>query len=68
MKELTKEEMIEVEKKCAFHHSAYFKGYISRLTNGRIEPYQGRYGSGYKIYKPCWNSTWYSVVEYWIYK
>ncbi len=63
------EKFAHIMKECTFHHSAYYRGYVSRrLTIGYIKPYQGRYGSGYKIYKPNWGSTRYSVVEYWIYK
>ena len=57
-----------VEKKCKFHHSAYYRGYVSRRLTGYIKPYKGKFGEGFAIYKPNWGSTRYAVVEYWIEK
>lgn len=49
------------------HHTALFRGYVSRKApEGIKEPYNGRYGKGYTVRKPNWNSTQYSIVEYWI--
>jgi hypothetical protein len=48
------------------HHTAWFKGYISRKIDPVIAPYKGHFGTGYTI---AWNdgqSTQYSRVEYWV--
>jgi hypothetical protein len=47
------------------HHTAWFKGYVSRKVDPIIAPYKGHFGTGYTI---AWNdgrSTQYSRVEYW---
>lgn len=49
-------------KKC----QAY--GYFSRSGIIAISPYDGHYGLGYKIESPCWNSSRYHTVRYYIYK
>ena len=40
------------------------RGYVSRKCLGIIEPYNGRYGVGYKWYTPCLKSTHYKLVSY----
>lgn len=40
------------------------RGYISRKRLGIIEPYNGRYGIGYKWYTNCPKSTQYKLVSY----
>lgn len=40
------------------------RGYVSRKRLGIIEPYNGRYGSGYKWFTPCRISTQYKLVSY----
>lgn len=40
------------------------RGYVSRKRLGIIEPYNGRYGIGYKWYTPCRISTQYKLVSY----
>ncbi len=45
-------------------------GYVSRKkyygNACKVEKYSGRYGSGYKVLRPCWKSTQYCYCEYWI--
>ena len=49
------------------HHTAYFAGYVSRkCPKGIKEPYYGKFGKGYTIKKPNWNSSRFSFIEYWI--
>lgn len=48
------------------HHTSYSKGYISRVATGTLRPYKGRFGEGYTIHTPCWESTNYHYVTYWI--
>jgi hypothetical protein len=40
------------------------RGYVSRKRLGIIEPYNGRYGIGYKWYTTCLKSTQYKLVTY----
>ena len=48
-----------------FHHSALARGYV-RVGHEVKEPYNGKLGRGYKLYKnnPC--SSRYCIVEYYI--
>lgn len=50
---------------CKLHHSAWFRGYVSRKGSPVVSPYSGKFGNGYTV---CYNngkSTQYSRVEYW---
>ena len=40
------------------------RGYVSRKRIGIIEPYNGRYGVGYKWFTNCPKSTRYKLVSY----
>lgn len=40
------------------------RGYVSRKRLGIIEPYNGRYGIGYKWYTNCPKSTQHKLVSY----
>ena len=40
------------------------RGYVSRKRLGIIEPYNGRYGIGYKWYTTCPKSTQFKLVSY----
>lgn len=50
------------------HHTASRRGYISRKSDGRIEPYDGRFGKGYVILRPRWDTTQYINVTYFVEK
>lgn len=63
-------------KKCTYHHTAYTKGYISRKDKRTAEeilkagggcPYKGRYGEGYTVETPCYNTTQYHHITYFIF-
>jgi hypothetical protein len=55
-------------KKCVFHHEAWCRGYMSRkITEGWTDPYNGRFGQGFTIEKPSWDSTNFHKIQYWIY-
>lgn len=56
----------EVENNFNYHHTALTKGYVSRKCEGIVKPYKGRFGEGYKILRPNWQSVRYSYVEYWV--
>jgi hypothetical protein len=48
-------------------HTSYTRGYISRKsTTDCIRPYKGKFGEGYKVFTPCFNSSQYCYVTYWI--
>lgn len=51
------------------YQTALTRGYISRKKKDSdlvCDEYTGKYGKGYKVLKPNFNSTKYCVVEYWI--
>lgn len=52
-----------------YHHTAKALGYVSRSTKKEeyeIEPYLGRFGKGYKIHTPCFDSTRYHDISYYV--
>ena len=50
-----------------YHHSAYAKGYVSRKGIDReAEPYKGKFGIGFLVRRPLWNTTRYHEVSYYI--
>ena len=51
---------------CRYHHSAYFRGYVSRVDYPDVKQYDGKYGRGVKVLLPSHRSTRYAVVEYYI--
>lgn len=49
------------------HHSARYQRYISRKKpEGVLEPYEGRFGKGYLLLQPAWDSTRYCYCTYMI--
>lgn len=58
-----------IEEHCVEHHTSWCRGYITRThPEGYIETYEGRFGRGYKWFKPSWQSTQYHHVTYYILK
>ncbi len=51
-----------------YHHTASRRGYISRKIDGIVEPYKGRFGEGYVILSPRYDTTVYISVSYYIKK
>lgn len=51
-----------------WHHTGSRRGYESRKGDGHIEPYKGRFGEGYIIISPRYDTTQYVNVEYYIKK
>lgn len=49
-----------------FYHSAMKQGYVSRKSEGIVEPYKGRYGEGYVLLSPRWDTTRYCTISYYI--
>lgn len=48
------------------HHTASRRGYESRKSQGRVEPYNGKYGNGYILITPRYDTTRYVSVTYYI--
>ena len=48
------------------HHTARVRRYVSRKIDGIAEPYKGKFGTGYKVYEPAWDSTRYCYVTYYV--
>ena len=58
----------ELENNPAYreHHTASRRGYESRRGEGYIEPYMGRFGKGYIIVKPRYDTTKYVSITYYV--
>jgi len=48
------------------HHTAYFRGYVSRVGGDLVHPYDGKFGSGFVVRSPNRKSTRYSYVTYYV--
>ena len=49
-----------------YHHTATAKGYMSRKVLEKLEEYKGRYGIGYKVHRPRFDTTNYHYVDYYV--
>ncbi len=59
----------EIPSTCVYHHSATRRGYVSRkVLEPEAEPYSGRFGRGYIVRLPRWDTTQYVTVDYFIEK
>jgi hypothetical protein len=56
----------EIENTMKLHHIASRRGYISRKSAGEVESYKGKFGEGYIILRPRFDTTNYIYVEYYI--
>lgn len=56
----------EITSTMKLHHTASRRGYVSRKSEGKVEPYEGRFGKGYIIVRPRIDTTQYVYVEYYI--
>lgn len=72
MKKAEKKEETQVNeygidmKKYRYSHMAWAQGYMSRREGFVVEEYKGRYGKGYKVHTPSWESTQYHHIEYYV--
>ena len=48
------------------HHIATASGYISRKVDEVVEEYSGRFGTGYAVHYPRFDTTNYHYVAYYI--
>lgn len=61
-------ETIAADRRYYLHHTASRRGYVSRKTPGRLEPYSGKFGRGYVAIAPRWDTTQYVNITYYIEK
>lgn len=47
-------------------HTSLSRGYVSRTGGGYFCEYRGRFGKGFTLRSPNWNSTRYSYVTYYL--
>lgn len=59
-------EQLKTDPKYKELHTSYYRGYVSRKSDGIIKPYSGRYGNGYIVLSPCWVSTTYCYITYYV--
>lgn len=57
---------VENSSEYRLHHMATHQGYVSRKTQGTISYYNGRFGEGYKVCYPRWDTSYYMWVAYYI--
>ena len=48
------------------HHTASKRGYISRKSDGVVDNYTGKFGEGYTISTPRFDTTQYVDVTYYV--
>jgi len=48
------------------HHTAAKRGYISRTSAGKVEKYSGKFGEGYTISRPRFDTSSYIYVTYYV--
>lgn len=65
-KEVMTVEKIRNDKNYKYHHTGSRMGYESRKGNGHVEEYSGRFGTGYIIVAPRWDTSSYVNIEYYI--
>ena len=64
-KELLKDELSKYNgKKPTFSHTASRRGYVSRKQDGVVIPYIGRFGVGFAILRPRYDTTQYCYIDY----
>lgn len=52
---------------CKLHHVASRQGYTSRKDGtSKVEAYVGKFGVGYIVTRPRYDTTTYETIEYWI--
>ena len=48
------------------HHSALSRGYVSRKCSGIVVPYRGKFGAGYAVFKPRFDTSRFCTVYYYV--
>ena len=57
----------EIRSTMKLHHVGSRRGYESRKSIGHVESYKGRFGEGYIIISPRFDTTQYVNVEYYLF-
>lgn len=47
-------------------HTSRRRGYVSRKTDGYFTPYKGKFGQGFTKFTPCFDSSQYCFVTYYL--
>ena len=59
---------LKTSNEYVLHHTSLCRGYVSRKTEGIVRAYKGRFGEGYTLEHPNWESNSYSFVSYYVKK
>ena len=49
-----------------YHHTASRRGYVSRRIDGIVLTYAGRFGTGYIVLTPRWDTSSYVHCHYYL--
>lgn len=47
-------------------HTSYVREYVSRVEEPVVREYNGRFGRGFALLSPNWDSTRYSRITYYV--
>jgi len=47
-------------------HTSWRRGYVSRRSEGIVKPYNGKFGQGWTVETPSWETTQYHHVTYFL--
>ena len=47
-------------------HTSSERGYVSRKSTGYVQSYKGKFGTGYKLLTPRFDTTQYCDVTYFV--
>lgn len=56
----------EIKGTMQLHHTASCRGYVSRKSDGIVKTYDGKFGKGYVILRPRFDTTQYVYCDYYI--
>lgn len=64
--ELTSAIKTLVQNGYGLHHTSVIMGYVSRKTWARIELYEGRFGKGFKLLEPRYDTSRFVYCTYYV--
>ncbi len=47
-------------------HTSYVRAYVSRKSGEIVRPYKGKFGTGFALLSPNWDSSRYSYITYYV--
>ena len=47
-------------------YTAYVRTYVSRKSGEIVRPYKGKFGEGFALLSPNWDSSRYSYITYYV--